>query len=53
MASGSQICKPNWADLPSTPQKNNNEIIVNTLIEQPKNDIFLNKAFGTRLNIIA
>jgi hypothetical protein len=32
MASGNHICKPNCADLPKTPQKNNNEMIVNILI---------------------
>lgn len=52
MASGSQICKESWADLPTTPQNKRKEIIVRTWKSKPIKTIFLSITQGTKAKTV-
>tara|TARA_Y100001954_G_C15469738_1_gene435009 strand:- start:251 stop:496 length:246 start_codon:yes stop_codon:yes gene_type:complete len=53
IASGNQMCKPNCADLPKTPQKNKNVITVITENSKPKIDNVFEIRLGVKANIVA
>ena len=53
IASGNQICNPNCADLPKTPQKSKKEITVKTFSSKFTKVITLSITHGTSAKIVA
>ena len=53
IASGNQICKEIWADLPKTPQNNKNDMTVIAFTSKLKKDNVLFKQQGTKAKVVA
>lgn len=53
IASGNQMCKPSWADLPKTPQNNKKDTTATTEKSKPKNDKVLFIKLGVMAKITA